>query len=333
MGIFSKKQIRNQSNSVPLQMPEPSSSEEYNQHREKIDNHFEKRFDLNSIRGINAIPVKEYHYLDEITGRIDYVLRMKAGVHATNKRMDLAIACLRKAQEIMPKSPVGFWQERDYMRLVSYLIQDGQFDEARAEWNRILNGERGIITDRELHNIAFDKNIDSVKELGADLVRMSESYPTCAECSKYQGRVYSLSGKDRRFPKLPEQFIVNHGVHDGCRHSIGLYWDGVSTGLDSWEGIGPVAFSNRPFKDYRPPQEVEEYEKRKNEKRFVYDEEWFESEKCRYLERKLYEKICETLPDIAPKSYSGYMRMKNANTKNYLKLVEAAKQHGISIEE
>jgi len=39
------------------------------------------------------------------------------------------------------------------------------------------------------------------------------------------------------------------------------------------------------------------------------------------------------MPDIAPKSLSGYARMKNANTENYRKLVEQAKEKGISISE
>ncbi len=38
--------------------------------------------------------------------------------------------------------------------------------------------------------------------------------------------------------------------------------------------------------------------------------------------------LLEFLPEIAPKSFSGYRRMKNAQSANYLKLVESAKEKG-----
>lgn len=44
-----------------------------------------------------------------------------------------------------------------------------------------------------------------------------------------------------------------------------------------------------------------------------------------------YDWLCEYLPELAPKSFSGYRRMKNTNSKNYLKIVEEALNNGRSI--
>ena len=42
--------------------------------------------------------------------------------------------------------------------------------------------------------------------------------------------------------------------------------------------------------------------------------------------------ICENFPDECPKSYGGYMRMKNQNTKNFRKLADLCLQKGRNIE-
>ena len=43
-----------------------------------------------------------------------------------------------------------------------------------------------------------------------------------------------------------------------------------------------------------------------------------------------YKLVCEVLPDYAPKSFSGYSRMKNGNTKNYQKIVADMESNGYS---
>lgn len=57
-----------------------------------------------------------------------------------------------------------------------------------------------------------------------------------------------------------------------------------------------------------------------------------EKQKKRYIEKMEYKQICEKLPDLAPKSFSGYMRMKKSETKNFLKIAQAAKDIGIEID-
>lgn len=154
------------------------------------------------------------------------------------------------------------------------------------------------------------------KELRTDLVEMSEHGCTCGECAKYQGRVFSISGQDKKFPKLPEFILTNGGVHRGCSHTLSPFIYGVSVPVYHKD---IVKFSNRPFIDNRSEVEIEEYEKRKRE-----GEELLE-------DRKNYELLLKKLPNIAPKSFGGYRRMKNIKSKNYMELKRVANEMGIKI--
>jgi len=51
-------------------------------------------------------------------------------------------------------------------------------------------------TTREAGNLARENQLI---ENGYDLMIMTEHYPTCKHCAELQGRVYSISGKDKRY--------------------------------------------------------------------------------------------------------------------------------------
>ena len=164
---------------------------------------------------------------------------------------------------------------------------------------------------------AFKEIVIRANQLETDLVEMSEHHPTCGECAKYQGRVYSLSGKSKKFPKIPQIIIEEGHICKECRHAFYPYLDGYS--LPNREDI--VAYSNSPFVDNRTPEEIAEYDARQKK---IHDKKRDEEE---------YKRICEKLPETAPKSLGGYRRMKNAKSANYLKLVEECKKLGIKIED
>ena len=79
-------------------------------------------YDLDTIEGIEKIKVPKYpplKGLESPVNNIEYVLQRKATEHKKNKRMDLAIACLRKSNELMDYSNFHY-SEKDYIRLVKY---------------------------------------------------------------------------------------------------------------------------------------------------------------------------------------------------------------------
>ena len=84
----------------------------------KLD--IDTKYDIDSIEGIQNIPIPKYKPLQGMgspVNNIEYILQRKATEHKKNGRMDLSIACLRKANEIFPHSNFA-WSEKDYMRLV-----------------------------------------------------------------------------------------------------------------------------------------------------------------------------------------------------------------------
>lgn len=276
----------------------------------------QKVYDFNSIKGIESITVTDLKAQKPDTDMLDsieYVLQRKATEHKKNGRMDLAIACLRKSNELMPFAQI-LYGEKDYLRLVEYLKVDKQFDEARTVEADLIKKYPEIFNRDIRKSSAFDKILKESKESNNDLIYCLSHVYTCDICSKYQGRVYSISGKDKRFPKLPDEVYKYGGFHEECHHNFCAYIEKYATSFEE-----DLRISNRPFVDERSKAEKAEYEKRKKEALELK------------ADKKEYDEIREKLPDIAPKSFGGYRKMKNTKSKNYLKLVEAAKEKGIHI--
>lgn len=280
-----------------------------------------KEPDLDTLDGIASIEIPRYkpiHGLASPTQNIEYILQRKATEHKRNGRMDLAIACLRKANEIMPHSNYT-WQAKDYLRLVSYLRQNGQVEEAQREEERLRRELPEVFMSTSAKAATSNREkTRSIQARGYDLVQIDEHYPTCAECAKYQGRVFSISGKDKRFPRLPDHIRCSGTIHDGCRHVILPYVESLKTASEIRNAI---TFSNRPFVDSRGAEERALWDRRQAEQAQMQQD------------AKEYEAICTRLPDAAPKSFSGYRQMKKAKSKNYLSLVAKAEGVGIKIME
>ena len=117
--------------------PAPMTAEEYNRHRQVEINALERRYDLSTVAGINAIPIPKVKQrpsggIGSATGKIEYYLMLKAGQYEKAGAVDLALACYRKANALMPFSSIEYGRE-PYMRLPRYLRKLRRFDEARFE--------------------------------------------------------------------------------------------------------------------------------------------------------------------------------------------------------
>lgn len=276
--------------------------------------------DLNNLNEINNIQIPAYDSLKGIespVNNIEYILQRKATEHKENGKMDLAIACLRKSNEIMPHSNFSY-HLKDYLRLVDYLKINDQHEEARVEEQKlrdchpelfITTGER--IAGRNSWAIEYSNNLE------ADLLICSAHNITCGECAKYQGRVFSISGNDKRFPKLPDQIRETGTIHNGCRHMFMPFFEKFR---DEKEVKKLIKSSNKPFVDNRSKEEKQLYEKKQLD---AYEEK---------KDRENYEKMVELYPDISPKSFGGFRRMKKTQSPNYLSLVKKLKDKGLNIE-
>lgn len=288
-------------------------------------------YDLDTLEGINSIPVKSFDY-DPRDGKnyafnkIEYILQRKATEHKKNGRLDLAIACLKKANEIMPLSDMMYTVD-DYLRLAKYLRLNKQFDEAHEVEQKYL-GEGSQVTNTAIHERAINSQLKSAKDMGTDLIDVVCNCYHCANCSIYGNRVYSINGKDKRFPKLPD-YIKNNFSH--CFMMIYPFIYGVNYVTNPYTnttigGRDVISYSNRPYKDSRPQQWIDGYE---HLLEITHQRELDErNSKQAQLE---YEQIVIKFPEIAPKSQGGYLRMKKTNSKNFQKIKSIAESAGIVI--
>lgn len=58
---------------------------------------------------------------------------------------------------------------------------------------------------------------DQAKAEGKDLVKVSSHSGSCSLCRQFEGKIFSLSGNDKKYPKLP-----NINPHPNCSHFITL---------------------------------------------------------------------------------------------------------------
>lgn len=191
-------------------------------------NRTEHRYDMDTLEGIRAIPVpaRNYNTGDWKQDRIDYLLQRKATEHKKNGQMDLAIACLRKSNELMDCDPGHFLGQKEYMRLYKYIKETGDEESANLELD-IIKKKHPEFWDKRLSNLPrIKEQIAMNQQFREDLVLVT-TRNSCPVCSKFNRRVYSISGKSRRYPKLPTEFTRNGGFCPDCAVGMSTYSEAV----------------------------------------------------------------------------------------------------------
>jgi len=279
-----------------------------------------QKYDFETIEGIRSINIPNYksnNGVETPVNNIEYILQRKATEYRKKGRMDLAIECLRKSNEIMKYSNF-LWSLKDYTRLVEFLKQNGQWDAARVEENKILNYFNS--ESKNINLSVFEITLENCKGLNTDLVITSEVAICCRECAKYAKRIFSISGKDKRFPLFPNYFKLDLPEHAFCVNFFYPFMLDLSNPVWSYKG-NLFTWSNRPFIDERTNEQKEYFKNR------------VENNNQEVIDRKKYDYLREFFPEIAPKSFGGYRRMKNLRSANYLKLLDEANQKGIDLNE
>ena len=155
-------------------------------------------------------------------------------------------------------------------------------------------------TTREAGNLARENQL---AENGYDLMMMTEHYPTCEACAVLQGRVYSISGRDKRFPPLSRAFPSGYrNVHPNCRHVM-TYW--IEEMQSPEEIRAALARSNAPFTDNRSDEEIALYSKQQADSRRMR------------ADRSQFERYRQRLGEDAPKSFHTFRRIKNADGQKW----------------
>lgn len=325
--------IRNHEILNNLSLPLEERNRAYSAIRDEEEQNIENFYDLNSVEGIESIPVpciQHNGYYDTVTGRVEYYLRVHGYYrHLQNGNKDLVIACLYKAQEL--RYYYNGSGRKSYLRLVQYLYEFGRDEEADYELARVneyFEKHQNFHVDSTLRGLLDARNNNT------DLVQTTTSIACCEECAKYVNRVYSVSGKDKRFPKLPSEFYTYGGGHHFSCLSVCSYHPGFSP---LFECSDVIEYSNRPFVDERSAYEIERYEQwhSKMVKRKIAEKKQEESllewAKQNKIDTDTLNWIHDNLPELCPKSVSSLRQIRTRSTKTYQKIVEEAKKLGMDL--
>lgn len=268
-------------------------------------------YKMDTLEQIESIPVptEKFEYTCDFTESIEYVLQRKATQFKREGNLELAIACLKKSNEIMPYAPMTY-SDKDYRRLEQYLKLAKKFDEAQEVNNK-------------LNKIEYQQNeqtYNKMLELSAmsDLIEVPRQTKICSECARYHGRIYSKQ-HGSKFPQMSLFINYYNTKHCDCFPlTFYPFWENISIPTICKKS-NLVKYSNRPFEDDRTSEEKKVFN------------EYIQKKKSDVKDRKDYDWLCEHLPDKAPKSYGGYRNMKHKNSQNYQKIVATAKELGYMI--
>lgn len=104
-----------------------------------------------------------------------------------------------------------------------------------------------------------DGVLNRMTQNNLDLIYVNSVGITCSRCAQYQGRVYSVSGSDKRFPPL----IERPPYHAHCVHSA---YPWIERYEDDEQVQRMLVESNRPFEDNRAERNIQRYTELQQEK-------------------------------------------------------------------
>ncbi len=291
----------------------------YSRRNNQCIHDFCENFDLESIPGIQAITPDSARIWETRAAGVpslpEQILFKKATEYKKAGRMELAIECLRKANELLSSNNIE-GQERDYLRVVEYLKLSGRFDEARAEEAALRKMHPEVFG--IVKNPKIEQELERAAIVGCDFLQINTS-SICPKCSPYSRRIYSISGKDHRFPPLPSipKFLTMNKC-DLCKCCIDI----------------SVAFlylrSDKEIAELSKHSKSPAVDLRTEEQKLYFEKE--QTAKARKRQTKIeYDLLMEYLPEFCPKSLSAYSRMKNKNSRRFEVIRSVAEELDIEI--
>ena len=188
----------------------------------------------------------------------------KSAITAVKQNMNNVVGKLATKQKLTGGKTKDLAKE--FARIIE---SNGVFtfeDKAGRQWNLVDYGRMAI---RTANTRAVNQStINAGQELGNDLVRMSHHLSSCPICAMYEGRVYSVSGKDKRYPSLASinngSMITYSTLHPHCRHRFTNYIEELNTDEENEKNRGD---SNKPFIDNRTDAQKQAYDNRQRQNR------------------------------------------------------------------
>jgi hypothetical protein len=158
-------------------------------------------------------------------------------------------------------------------------------------------------TVRETTNLA---TINEMQEIDEDLVQFTSHAAACPICAPIEGKVFSITGKDKRYPALDSVFPGGyHTLHPRCAHSVTPYIEDYDDNAEKTR-----KFSNTKF-DSNSPEAKQQLD------RYYADQK---VKTARRNDRNQWEQYKQTLPDDTPKTLSGFRASKRADSEKWKNL-------------
>ncbi|MEN6311205.1 MAG: phage minor capsid protein, partial [Acidobacteriota bacterium] len=106
------------------------------------------------------------------------------------------------------------------IRIMEYLrgqFSDGKFIVISGR-NYKLSKYSELVASYRLREAATEATINAALEYDHDLVEIPAKGGSCEDCIDIEGKVYSLSGNDPKYPKLTDE--ERPPIHPRCRHYL-----------------------------------------------------------------------------------------------------------------
>lgn len=288
-------------------------------------------YDLYDADSVASIPIPQFNKATDsigVTGSLDYLLRMCAGHIRDKFSHEQSIVILQKAVELMQRSGIG-WQLKDYKRFVLWLYEDGRFEEAEY-WEHRFTAQ--FDNARPANLIAeINRKFGGAMNDTDYIAFLSDSPACCDQCAIYSGRIYCISGRDKKFPSVPA--ILNNELwkHTSCLSSVYPQYFAKNEPLCTTfrylgREVDPVRSTRRPYKDTRTEEEKQLYADA------LYKRQIRElKESMNETNQKEFWLLHYKAPDLCPKSRNAYSKMKLENGEAFRHIYEEAKCRGIPI--
>lgn len=190
--------------------------------------------DLTTTEGIRSINPHIKQNVDMLNQPY-YILQRIATTYKKDN-IDLAIECLRKSNEISNTFDHPPLLAKEYMRLVTFLRTANRLEEAEQAEQQIRQ-KHPEFWDKRITNAKNAKEVVArAKQWKEDLLLVTCSR-NCRYCSQYNRQVYSISGKSKTFPKLPNELLT--GVCPDHYISIHQFFEGINTVPDEARLLHP----------------------------------------------------------------------------------------------
>lgn len=164
-----------------------------------------KIIDFTTVESI--ISISKDNFYDNVNGvPLYYFLQRQATQYKKNDSLDLAIACLRKSNEISDTYEHPPLLEKDYLRLPKYIKLTGNLDLAKFEEKQIYIKHPEFTNKCISNKKRINDIIEKASNFNEDFIYVS-SFKSCNICGKYDGQIYSISGKSKTYKKLPSELL------------------------------------------------------------------------------------------------------------------------------